>query len=797
VDDVVADLDDLASDVATKADDAAVLKLAGDQVAAGTKTLAVRDRGGGVYNVLAYGLVADGVADNTAALNALLATVYAAGGGVLHWPAGVYRIDGQVTLPNDGAAVPNQPGITWRGCSPDFRGRSGNPTGGTILDLRYGAAGDWKIRTLGVGYFGLEGLTLRDSSTSSAHFLLTTNTTLRVVGCAFLGGPAKGAGTCDQDAITLGGTDAASSGLVTSPFQGYGSVVSGNYFNHVRRAVYGRMYCNGVQIVDNTTWQNCGSNLAGDALIVLEGAPGNACTGDYIAGNLIEMNGGQSYGIKLSYATGCAVVGNNFFDPVPATVSYIRFESSAAYNLVVSGYSDDTHPEVTEGIAGTNTILTSHQGQRTRLPQGVTVGPLTTNNTALFAGGSSQTIIQPAAAQTNDSVHLLEVKRSAAEAVNPGGNILRVRQNAEVLVDGAGSGNYIGTYVSWTNNGRTWTALGSGGQMTWDSGSGGSYQDLKGFGQRFYSHTGTLVATLGLAATGVNLEAGYSYKIGGVAVLSVAAGVATLGGAAAVPGSLYVGSNKLELRQSAAFPFQLEFVAAATFSGAVGFGGGAAGSNRVTITGAGTTAATAGLVVTDANGNGTLTCTDDRNVAVGGTLTANAFVGDGSGLTGVARLAFTQTADKTVANTATQTSLFAAGVGSRTVAAGALVVGKTYEIRLQGYLNAVSGQYQVTLKLGGVTLAATDLLTMNVATAQGVEIDALVTCRATGATATVFGSLITKQMTFSGIREGNGGTAAANVDTAIANDLDVAWRFNVADPGNSLTITSATVKALN
>lgn len=54
--------------------------------------------GGGIYyNFLSYGGVADGVTDNSTALNALITTVTAAGGGTIYFPEGNYAFTGTIT----------------------------------------------------------------------------------------------------------------------------------------------------------------------------------------------------------------------------------------------------------------------------------------------------------------------------------------------------------------------------------------------------------------------------------------------------------------------------------------------------------------------------------------------------------------------------------------------------------------------------------------------------------------------------------------------------------------------------
>src|SRR5690242_21940845 len=51
-------------------------------------TVAINDKGGQVYNTKSYGLACNDSTDDTAALQALLQTVYNAGGGTIFVPAG-------------------------------------------------------------------------------------------------------------------------------------------------------------------------------------------------------------------------------------------------------------------------------------------------------------------------------------------------------------------------------------------------------------------------------------------------------------------------------------------------------------------------------------------------------------------------------------------------------------------------------------------------------------------------------------------------------------------------------------
>ena len=65
------------------------------------------DKGGAVYDSLSYGLACDDQTDDTAALNALLSTVYSAGGGTIQFPSGKTCLfnSAEITLPNSGGGL--------------------------------------------------------------------------------------------------------------------------------------------------------------------------------------------------------------------------------------------------------------------------------------------------------------------------------------------------------------------------------------------------------------------------------------------------------------------------------------------------------------------------------------------------------------------------------------------------------------------------------------------------------------------------------------------------------------------
>lgn len=335
-----------------------------------------------------YGALADNSTNDTAAVQAAITAASSVEGGVVYFPAGRYILDGQLTIPVTGAgAYPKQKALRLMGDEGFAAGQAATaPSGGSVLNVR-SATGPGKIYTRGLGLLEIDHLTLRDTSGSANPFIYTTGTTLRVHDCGFYGDANKARTLCDQDAIVLGGTSITEDGSSSQPFQGYVTSVSNCWFDAIRRSVYARTYANGTIIEKLWMAHSCGSNLANGAAIEVLGVASNSTTGVVVNNNAIEMLG-YVYGVKMNYATGCILVGNAFYDPgagvsTDATsVAGVRFESSAAYNTVLTSFNGTPIAEVSEhaSVAGTNSVFTAGQGQPTRV-QKLQVGDSSTTLT--------------------------------------------------------------------------------------------------------------------------------------------------------------------------------------------------------------------------------------------------------------------------------------------------------------------------------------------------------------------------------------------------------------------------------
>jgi parallel beta-helix repeat protein len=455
------------------------------------------------YSVDSYGAVGDdSTDDSTSVQNAINAA--AATGGVVTFQAKTYLINSQLTIPNDaGSPVAHQRPIRLQGAGSHMNGQGvAAPYGGTILDLRTNAT-DGKLVSYGLGLLELRDITFTDKGTNSNVYVLVTNTTLHAQDNAFIGNPSKSATTCDQDAIVLGGTTHTFGNGPTNSFQGYGTVISNNFFDRIRRAVYLRVDANTSIVRDNTVWTNSGSNLANGAVIELDGGVYTA-TGNTIEGNLVEI-GNYTYGIKLANGSANTLIGNDAFDASGSTIAMVRAESTATRNVIVgslAGGSPAIYFSDGNSSPSSNTYVSTDQGHPSNF------GPAyffddagnqpTKFDNVLFPGGNGKTTIQPAATSTGSAL-MLRALRSAAESTCPSGSAWDITYAGDIdFYSSSSCGTQLGQI---TNFGRNWLASGTGGAMLQDSGSGGSNFTLKNATVLFQNHAGTQYASIGSSAT--------------------------------------------------------------------------------------------------------------------------------------------------------------------------------------------------------------------------------------------------------------------------------------------------------
>ena len=201
------------------------------------------------------GCACDGVTDDTAAFNALLQKVYAAGGGTIV-VAGNLLCLGQTTLPNDGATILSQPPIritSASGAGNDGYWRSTKvSTPADCLDLRYNAP-IAKIITQGNGTFEVDHITIKNGGTDTSPFIYTTATTLNFHDMTFSGGVNM------NDAFVFGGAGSISN-TITSAFQGYNTEVRNVFFDRIRKGAIFNGAANAIKFIGNTISLSCGNS---------------------------------------------------------------------------------------------------------------------------------------------------------------------------------------------------------------------------------------------------------------------------------------------------------------------------------------------------------------------------------------------------------------------------------------------------------------------------------------------------------------------------------------------------------
>lgn len=162
---------------------------------------------------------------------------------------------------------------------------------------------------------------------------------------------------------------------------------------------------------------------------------------------------------------------------------------------------------------------------------------------------------------------------------------------------------------------------------------------------------------------------------------------------------------------------------------------------------------------------------------------------------------FSQTTTGTVANTTSETTITSTGGGSLTLPANFLTVGKT--LKLKGYgFHSTSGTptLRVKLKMGSTVLLDTGVQTSTAASNDGIMFEALITCRTTGETGTVFAQgFYAEKLT-------NGGainhfawinTAATTIDTTTTQAISVTMQWGTASASNTISLTNCTLEVVH
>lgn len=162
---------------------------------------------------------------------------------------------------------------------------------------------------------------------------------------------------------------------------------------------------------------------------------------------------------------------------------------------------------------------------------------------------------------------------------------------------------------------------------------------------------------------------------------------------------------------------------------------------------------------------------------------------------------FRQTADKSVSNTASETSIIGTGLGTLTLGANFWVVGRTVRIKLVGTLaNTGTPTLQIKAKQGSTTLIDSTALTLPALTGtQYFTCEILLTCRTTGASGSVQATMDFEFSSAAGAVALDDLTVAPNlatVDTTASGALDVTATWGTASSSNTIVSVVGIVEVI-
>ena len=151
---------------------------------------------------------------------------------------------------------------------------------------------------------------------------------------------------------------------------------------------------------------------------------------------------------------------------------------------------------------------------------------------------------------------------------------------------------------------------------------------------------------------------------------------------------------------------------------------------------------------------------------------------------------FVMTADKTVANTVTETSLFAGGSGSLTIAANALTVGGIIDFRLTGIISdTATPTLRLRVKFGATTILDSTAVTLGAITNDYFEVKGQIICRTTGVSGTVIGAALfdTSGGDLLPLVRTGGSPDTVTIDTTATQAFDITLEWGAASASNTVT----------
>jgi len=310
--------------------------------------------------------------DESTLLNSTLAAFSTAGGGCLAIDAGkTLRADGQIVLMSGGSPTFTQRTVRITGAGQGIGGIAGGmDTGVSRIDLRYHGTGDgvtWKaaygggpkLLSLGTGILEIDHLTIFDSGSDCAAYVMATIGELHIHDATFVGTSANPATSCN-DAIISGGTSQPSStlnGTITDWNVGPPRIERNRFLNMARAwvaqsSVNNAWFANNIIVGGMATGVRAAIDLQGYGTGVA------ANRGNIISDNLIELVGTNYVcGINLHNTENAHIRGNGFWDGTSGSYALCG-DSTAIKNDVDRGnFVDVTGSKFTNATWSDNNYM--------------------------------------------------------------------------------------------------------------------------------------------------------------------------------------------------------------------------------------------------------------------------------------------------------------------------------------------------------------------------------------------------------------------------------------------------------
>jgi len=356
----------------------------------------------------------------TATLQAAIDTLQAANGGTIRLSSGSCYSTAQIVNTSTSGYVTAKR-ITGASASPN--GTSQAPHGGTQLDLQYASAA--KVYTTGYGSLEIDHITFLDTVDGTQAFAQTGNTNLYVHDNAFYG---KTATVTTQNGIILGDR---STGSVPTPtmFQGYGTVITSNFFTNLQIGVYLQKFANAVTVTNNVGWNIWGTSTTG--FIQCDGID-TSDTGLTATGNLVEMNH-MIYGVYFAALCGRSTLINNFYDGTGSTLGQYYFSADSLNNTVITEEGQGFPVVAGPGAAG-NLIIDAYQNG-TNIPEQAAFGAAITTKGITAAGPISTTGTNTISVPSGQ---VIGVGNSSGVYSTPGGLFLRANNHDNFEITSSG-----------------------------------------------------------------------------------------------------------------------------------------------------------------------------------------------------------------------------------------------------------------------------------------------------------------------------------------------------------------------